>query len=136
MSETYDATWKKVFHEGLAPSLSTPALEALGKAVKDDDPRLLQGSTTQPPPLQYVQDWPVEAACGIGFCGWQGENLTTVGQVEEFFARVCFEIDERLGEPACCRYFLNWFDETPRAEMRRLLAVEIDKALAMRKVSA
>ena len=50
----------------------------------------------------------------------------------EFFARMCFEVDQRLGEPAGCRWFLNWFDETPRDEMRRELLAEVNVALAER----
>jgi len=52
-----------------------------------------------------------------------------VAEVEEFFARACFEADQRLGEPAGCRWFLNWFDETPRDEMRRLLFAEVKHQL-------
>jgi hypothetical protein len=105
----------------------------LRRGLVTDDPRLQQGATTTPPPLQCVQDWPVEGACGLGYCGWQGEGLETVAEVEEFFARMCFEIDNRLGEPAGCRWFLNWFDETPRDEMRRHLLVEVNRALAQRE---
>jgi hypothetical protein len=126
-------SWRKVWREGVAPLLSTPSLEALQQALTNDDARLLQGSTTTPPPLQCVQDWPVEAACALGFCGWQGEGLETVAEVEEFFARMCFEIDQRLGEPAACRWFLNWFDETPRDEMREQLGAEVTRALAQRR---
>jgi hypothetical protein len=126
-------SWQKVWREGAAPLLSTTALEALQKALTSDDARLLQGATTTPPPLQCVQDWPVEAACALGFCGWQGEGLETVAEVEEFFARMCFEIDQRLGEPAACRWFLNWFDETPRDEMRPLLLAEVQRALQARR---
>jgi len=79
-----------------------------------------------------VQDWPVEAACALGFCGWQGERLETVGDVEEYFARCCFEADTRLGEAAACRWFLNWFDDTPRDDMRRDLLAEVELALADR----
>jgi hypothetical protein len=107
-------------------------LEALQRALVNDDPRLLQGATTSPPPLMCVQDWPVEAACGLGYCGWQGDGLETVAEVEEFFARACFEADQLLGEPAGCRWFLNWFDETPRADMRRLLLAEVNRILAHR----
>jgi hypothetical protein len=74
----------------------------------------------------------VEAACGLGYCGWQGDGLETVAEVEEFFARTCFEADQRLGEPAACRWFLNWFDETPREEMRRQLLPEVNRSLAQR----
>ena len=124
--------WRKVWREGVAPHLTTAGLEALKLALASDDPRLLQGATTTPPPLQCVQDWAVEAACVIGYCGWQDDGLETVADVEEFFARVCFEADQALGEPAVCRWFLNWFDETPRDEMRRQLLGEVTRTLAQR----
>jgi hypothetical protein len=122
-------SWRKVWREGLAPLLSTSGLEALRRGLVNDDDRLLQGATTTPPPLQCVQEWPVEAACVLGYCGWQGNDLETVAEVEEFFARVCFEVDQRLGEPAACRWFLNWYDETPRKEMRRALLAEVNRTL-------
>ena len=125
-------SWRKVWREGLAPQISTAGLDALRRALLDDDPRLLQGATTSPPPLQCVEDWPVEGACGLGYCGWQGDGLETVAEVEEFFARACFEADQRLGEPAGVRWFLNWFDETPREEMRRQLLAEVNRTLAHR----
>jgi hypothetical protein len=125
-------SWRKLWREGVAPLLSTNGLGALKRGLATDDRRLLQGATTTPPPLACVQDWPVEAACLIGYAGWQAEGLESVGEVEEFFARMCFEIDNRLDEPAGCRWFLNWFDETPRADMRRLLLAEVNRALAER----
>ena len=45
---------------------------------------------------------------------------------------MCFEIDQRLGEPAACHWFLNWFDETSREEMRDQLLAEVQHALAQR----
>ena len=126
-------SWRKVWRDGLAPLISTAGLEALATALCNDDARLLQGATTTPPPLQCVQDWPVEGACALGYCGWVGDGLETVAEVEEYFARLCFEVDQRLGEPAACRWFLNWFDETPREEMRRLLLAEVNRSLAQRQ---
>lgn len=126
-------SWRSVWREGFVPVLSDRSLEALRDALINDDTRLTQGATTTPPPLMCVQDWPVEAACALGFCGWQGDNLETVGEVEKFFARCCFEADQRLGEAAACRWFLNWFDETPRDQMRQELIVEIDLALEARR---
>jgi hypothetical protein len=125
-------SWRQVWRDGFVPVLSGTALESLRDALRCDDPRLTQGSTTTPPPLMCVQDWPVEAACALGFCGWQGEALESVGQVEAFFARACYEADQRLGEPAACRWFLNWFDDTPRDEMRRELLAEVETAIAAR----
>ena len=125
-------SWRNTWRKGVAPLLSTQSLESLRSALVNDDARLLQGATTTPPPLQCVQDWPVEAACALGYCGWQGDGLETVAEVEEFFARMCFEIDQLMGEPAACRWFLNWFDDTPRDEMRRELLVEVQRSLAQR----
>lgn len=127
-------SWRKVWREGLAPQLSTEGLQALDRALRENDARLLQGATTTPPPLQCVRDWPVEGACALAYCGWQGENLQTVADVEEYFARACFEVDQALGEPAACRWFLNWFDDTPRDEMRSLLLEEVEQTLAQRGV--
>ncbi len=98
--------------------------------LRRDDSRLVQGATTVPPPLMCVQDWPVEAACAIGVCGWIGRDLGTVGETEEFFARLCFECDQLMQEPAACRWFLNWADETPRDAMRAALLPEVERALS------
>lgn len=125
--------WELVFRDGFAPHLSTAGLEALAKAIEEDDYRLLQGATTSPPPMQCVQDWEAEAACAIGFCGWQGEGLKTVADVEEFFGKRCFDCDMAIEEPAACRWFLNWADETPRAEMRRRLLPVVQDVLRQRQ---
>src|SRR6266478_5139874 len=81
-------SWTKVWRDGVAPLLSTGALEALRRGLLSDDGRLVQGATTTPPPLPCVQDWPVEAACALGYCGWQGDQLESVADVEEYFARM------------------------------------------------
>lgn len=128
-------SWRTVWRDGFAPVLSLMGLEALRDALEANDPRLTQGSTTTPPPLMCVQDWPVEAACALGYCGWQGEGLHTVGEVEEYFARCCFKADKRLGEAGACRWFLNWFDDTPRDEMRRELLGEVERAIGDRRSS-
>lgn len=125
-------SWRTVWRNGFAPIMPTRGLEALRDALAADDPRLTQGCTTTPPPLMSITDWPCEGACVLGFCGWQGEGLSTVGEVEEFFAKACYDADQRLGEPAECRWFLNWFDDTPRGEMRRDLLVEVERELARR----
>ena len=129
-------SWRKVWRDGAAPLISESGLQALLKALREDDMRLIQGATTTPPPLQCVQEWPVEAACVLGYCGWEGDGLETVAEVEEYFARMCFEVDQRLGEPAGCRWFLNFWDETPRDELRRLMIPEVEREMERRKTDA
>ena len=124
--------WRKVWRDGLAPLVSTKGLQALKRGLLRDDRRLTQGATTVPPPMQSVLDWPVEGACVVGYSAWQGDGLETVGEIEEAFARTCFEADQRLGEPAAVRYFLNWYDDTPRDEMRKQLLAEVSRTLSDR----
>jgi hypothetical protein len=125
-------TWRKVWRDGFAPVLSTNGLTALRTALLRDDPALIQGQPTSPPPLQALLDWPAEGACALGYCAWRGDGMQTVGEVEETIARACFEADCRLGEPAACRWFLNWYDEAPRDVLRRELIAEVSRELAMR----
>ena len=65
----------------------------------------------------------------------EGDGLATVGQVEEFFARTCWEADQALGEQAAVRYFINAYDEWSRQDMRRHLLPEVEWALAQRETA-
>src|ERR1700722_19711662 len=125
-------SWRMVWRDGFAPVLSTVGLEALWKALRQDDPHLGQGATTTPPPLACNSERVLEGCCSIGWCGWKGGKLEKGGEVEEFFARSCFEADQLLGEPAACRWFLNWFDDTPRQQMRLELLAEVERTLEQR----
>lgn len=149
--------WKKVWRKGIAPLLPSEGLVALRIALLEDDPKLIQGATTSPPPLQVVLNWPVEAGDAIvyayvaahgGFAqprvvsrihdsvviepGTDPGGCCQIKDAEEFFARVCFDADTALGEPSICRWFINWFDDTPRDEMRRKLVVEVEREIARR----
>jgi hypothetical protein len=124
--------WLDAFRRGLAPQLSAEHLAALQGGLECDDPALVQGATVQPPPLQAYADVPVEAACLVGYCGWRGDGLRTVAEVEEFFARATSAMDDVLGERAGCRHLLNWYDEVPREVMRPALLAEVKAELARR----
>lgn len=124
--------WRSTWRNGIAPELSADALLALQMALQNDDRRLLQECTTSPPPLQCVEDLPCKGACALGYAGWQGKRLETVAEVETYFARACFAADQRLGELSACRWFINWYDNTPRGEMIAALLPEVDLALAGR----
>src|SRR4051812_40762532 len=82
-------TWRKIWRDGFAPGMSTRSLESLRLALKHNDPRLIQGATTIPEPIQSMLDWPAESACVIGFGAWRADGLKTVGQLEEHFSRLC-----------------------------------------------
>jgi hypothetical protein len=131
MAETLEL-WRHAWRNGFAPLLSTGQVEALRQGLVSDDDTLKQGLTVTPPPLQCVADWPVEEACPVAYCGWKGAGLKTVEEVEGFFARKCWEADQRLGEPAACRFFINWVDDTPRDEMRKELLIEVQRTIRER----
>jgi hypothetical protein len=126
--------WQHVFRHGVAPQLSTEQLQALAAALASDDPRLIQGATTFPPPLQCNRDSACQGADPLGFC-FLTEGAT-VGDVEEQFARVCYLTDQALGFPAAIRDYLAWWDDTDRAEARRALLGEVAAMLDSRRVDA
>lgn len=126
-------SWRKVWREGIAQCLTENNLRALKEGLLKDDNRITQGSTTTPPPLMICQDYPIEAACPIGYAGWKSEGLETVGQVEEFFARICYETDQKIGEAAVIRWFLNWVDDSPRQEVIKELLTEVEITLKERE---
>ncbi len=125
--------WQEVWHRGIAPQLSDAGLEALAVALRDDSPELLQGATVEPPPLLCVANWKPQAACVVGLCGWHGNGLNTVEEVDRYFSRVCMKCDNAMNEPGVCRWFFNWADETPRDVMRAALLPEVEAVLAVRK---
>lgn len=128
--------WQRVWREGIAPELSVEGLRALEAALLRDDPRLAQGYTTSPPAFEIMADSPVEAACAVAFAGWQGDGISQVGDVGEFYSSVLVNADYRLKEHGACHHFLNWFDETPRAEVRKALLPEVRLAIESRKAVA
>jgi hypothetical protein len=132
MPEPLEA-WRRTFRDGVAPQFSVSGLRALRQALEDDDPALIQGDTCTPPPLHECADWPVEAACLVGYASWKGDGVNRVGDLEEEFARICAGINLALDEPAGCRHLLNWFDDMPRDEMRKQLLPEVERALATRE---
>lgn len=127
--------WQKILREGFFPSLPTAGLAALRDALAADDQTVMQGSTTSPPPLQCCADLPVQCCCPVSFALMRGHGLATVGQVEEGFARACFECDQKMGEPAASRWFLNWWDDTPRDDARAELLAEVEAELARRDLT-
>ena len=127
-------SWRWCWRVGFAPQFGWGELSALAEALRENTSRLIQGATTDPPPICYVNDWPCVGACAVAFPGWQAGDA--VEAVESNFHRRVIRADERLGgEGRESRHFLNWFDETPREEMRAALLAEVELALAEMFVS-
>jgi len=122
-------SWRIVWRNGVAPLLSREQLERLKVALETDDQRLLQGATCSPPCLACVADWLCEATCLLGYCGTElGE--ATVAEVENTFANLCYQADNRLGEPTAIRWLLTWWDDSIRSEAIAALLPEVDLALS------
>lgn len=71
----------------------------------------------------------------MAFALWKS-GLETVGEIEDAFAQACYDADQLLQDVAGCRHFLNWFDDTPRDEMRRELLAEVKRTLSERTIAA
>lgn len=128
--------WRDCWRRGIAPLLSTASLAVLVKALVEDDPRLIQGATCVPGVIEVTASWRPEQACALGYAGWIGDGLETVSEIEEFYVRLCDAIDERLADGLGFRWFVNWFDDTPRLEMRSQLLPEVERSLSERLLAA
>src|SRR5437870_5220638 len=89
------AAWQRAFRVGIVSQLTTAGLEGLRKALEQDDPRLITGATTNPPPLHCVADWAVEGCCPLCFALLDGRKPyeVSVGPMEERFAQACWNAD-------------------------------------------
>lgn len=125
-------SWRSVWRAGFGKLLPVDGLQALRRALETDDADLLQGCTTRPPALNCTQDWPVDGCCAVSYTYWKGEHLRSVGNIGQAFSKACFETDRLIDEESGCRFFLRWFDDTPREEMRRELLAEVDITLMER----
>lgn len=125
--------WRRVFRVGLAPQFTLAGLEALRTGLLRDDNSLMEAITVCPPGLDIFTDAPVEAACAVAYAGWKGDGLGTVGEVQAYFDRLCCTADTLCDETGSSRWFLGWFDETPRSQMRRQLLEEVAREIERRK---
>jgi hypothetical protein len=124
-------TWRRILRDGLLRSLTEDELHALRRGLADDDPALLQGMMTLPPPLECLHDWPVEGADLLAYPGWRARGLVTVKEVEECAWALCSAIDARLGEGAA-KELLAWYDATPRADVLAALLGEVEREMMIR----
>lgn len=127
--------WQRAWRQGILPQLTTKGLRGLQAALVKNDPRLITGATTYPPPLQCVAQCPVEGCCPLCFALLDGlePHHIEVGSLEERLAAACWQADELLGEPTAVSYFLNAVDEWSRQDLIRNLLPEIKRALAQRQ---
>ena len=128
--------WRAVWRAS-APLLPTAGLLALRQALRDDDPRLIQGATTEPPPLSYGYACPCEGACLWGFVAWQGgmAGEGCVNEVQSAFAAICHAADQAGEGCGWCAKLLNWWDDTPRSVAIAALLPEVESALSARDLA-
>lgn len=108
-------SWRYVWRNGIAPLLNDEQLYALLGGLVNDDSSLIQGQTTNPPPLLSMADEPCRGGCLVAYALWKGTEKT-VGEIELEFARIYFDCGSQLGDQDAIRYFLSWFDRAPRRE--------------------
>lgn len=125
-------SWRLVWREGIAPNLPLLGLLLAARALAENSVEIVQGATTSPPPLLALVDQPAQAADLISFCNWKGWLLQTIGEIEEAFSQVCYDCDYQIGEPAACRWFLNWWDDSDRTVLRVEMDYEIKREIERR----
>jgi hypothetical protein len=101
------------------------SLEALRQALVYEDKRLLRGDTLIPLGGWDMPKALVSSCCPVAWCGWQGEGLHMVYEIQDFFARICHEADKLLGEEAACGYFTAAWDANEISRDELLSEVEL-----------
>ena len=128
--------WQLAWHSGFAPQFTDAELRALAAALAADDPALLQGGTTHPPPLHVLAGEPPLKACALCLPAWRAGGVRTVGGLEDAFLRLLSGAVALTGDPGAPGYFLGWFDDTPRPAMLAQLLAEVELSLSVRRAVA
>lgn len=114
-------SWRTIWREILANELPTAGLEALATALEEDRQTLVQGRT-----VSWVECGAgrmLIGACGIGYPFWAESHNVRPSEIELMFSRICMIVDAFYGDPGRCRFWINWFDQTDRLQMRAAVAV-------------
>lgn len=116
---------------------STETLWALAEALMADAEEIIQTTTTWPFFASTTDvNHPVEACCPVAWCCRRERGLSTLIEVETAFGEACFTADQTIGEVGGTRWFVNFWDDAPRAVAFRLLLAEVQAELAQRAVKA
>ena len=89
-------SWRIVWRDGFGPVLFHGGAGGPPRCPEGRRPPLGAGRDDHAAPADVRAGLAGRGRVRPGLCGWLGEGLSTVGEVEEFFARACFEADERL----------------------------------------
>lgn len=127
--------WRRYFRHGIAPLVENAQLEYVLGILKSDSEKMCQGDTVilrkviaESGLTYYHGDLPPVSGCFVSLIHMSDEKLTAN------------EVDAKFG-PFLCRvglnhglssHFINWFDDSPREEVRRELIAEIELVLDAR----
>lgn len=129
--------WPEAWRVGIAPGLTDAGLEDLRRALLAEKGPLMQGRTLyhSRENEEYGPHCPWDGGCAVALAVQAGGRLT-IGEVEERFAQVRREADDRLekaGSRSAFTSFTDWFDAYDfDAEVRPALLAAVEEELARR----
>lgn len=129
--------WRRAWEECIAPLLSTRALVALRDGLRANDARLITNRIVSPTRNDRTTPMAPLGACPIGYCGWQGEGLTTCEEVENFFGDLTFRaaaLATERNSDVFVSDFVIWWDVTPREFSVPALLWVVEVTLAARNI--
>ncbi len=124
--------WETVLRDGVFPQLTDAQLAAAERAVRTDDPRLIQKKTVRDPLGENDLRKPAAGACFVGYCGFASGGFCTVLEVTSYFLEFSRRADRLLNERASLRWFLAEYDGWDRDEMRRNMLRVLKAEIARR----
>lgn len=131
--------WQNVWRLGISPHLSTEGLLALLKALLADDLALIQGATTEPPPISGCMDLEPVGHCPLIFCIRFGQPQNpkglgwTIADLEQEWAELLGKVDATFKQVNAHRPWFAFWDDSDRQTARWALMQEVTRTLAERK---
>jgi hypothetical protein len=130
---TTAAAWRDSWRQAVAPRLPEAGLVELADALRRDDSRLVQANGRDPDLCDGGPGGAILRADAIGYALWQGHGLTTTAGMNRRVERLVFGTDPEGRCHLSAWPFLEWYDATPRGEMRRELLAEVEREISRRR---
>lgn len=127
--------WQAVLRAALAEAPDA-GLVALRRALAQDSPTVIQGETCRPGWDRPEAE--VECACPLAYLAWKGKGVRRVGELEQHWARMSWELNQRFRDRHWCAVavLFAFLDDSPRHAVLAALLAEVDAELHERGVNA
>jgi hypothetical protein len=119
------ADWKYVLRQGILPQLGRGQLDALLKGLREDDPCLISGRTSEPPAYDANRHKTPSACCLIAYPYWRTTPGMTVEALHDAMGDACIRAKALAGDHVY-RLLAAWDSDENHAAFRKEVLAEVE----------